>query len=210
MSMRARHSVRRGMTLLELLLALAITILTGAAAAAVTLAVARSMTSMTEGRSVMNRANMVQARIRGVTDTAWCALEYDSKRGLAIWAGDDNGNGRLNASELRIIWINGEPQTVTVERVKFPEDWTAEQIQDSDLVLAAVDDPFAAMLVQRGLSRTATEVIGDRLTVSSVTPNTQVFADAKRVRVAATIIDDGGDPVDLLLCLGLPNHRKPE
>jgi type II secretory pathway pseudopilin PulG len=198
------------MTLLELLLALAITILTGAAAAAVTLAVARSMTSMTEGRSVINRANLVQARLRGVTDTAWCALEYDPKQGLALWAGDDNGNGRLNVSELRILWINREGQMVTVERVKYPDDWTAQQIQDADLVLAAVDDPFGAMLVQRGLSRTATEVIGDRLNVTSVTPSEKAFEDSKRVRLAATIIDDGGDPVELLLCLGLPNHQKPQ
>lgn len=198
------------MTLLELLLALAVTILTGAAAAAVTLAVARSMTSMSEGRSVINRANLVQARLRGVTDTAWCALAFDGKQGLALWAGDDNGNGRLNVSEPRIVWINAESQMVTMERVEYPEDWTEQQVQDADLVLAAVDDPFGAMMVQRGLSRTQTQVIGDRLAVNAVTASAPDFADAKRIRVAATLTDDGGDPVELLLCLGLPNHRKPE
>jgi hypothetical protein len=66
------------------------------------------------------------------------------------------------------------------------------------------------MLTQRGLSRTTTQLIGDRLTVSSITASAQAFPDAKRMRLAAVILDDGGDPVDLLLCLGLPNHRKPE
>ncbi len=200
----------RGMTLLELLLALSITILTGAAAAAITLAVARSMTSMDEGRSVINRANLVQARVRAVTDTAWCALAYDSKQGLALWAGDDNGNGRVNMSELRILWTNAEDATVSVERVQFPADWTEQEKAEADLVLASADDPFAIMLTQRGLSRTTTQLIGDRLTVSSINASAQAFPDAKRMRLAAVILDDGGDPVDLLLCLGLPNHRKPD
>lgn len=205
-----RNNRNKGMTLLELLLALSITILTGAAAAAITLAVARSMTSMNESRSVVNRANLVQARVRAVTDTAWCALAHDAKQGLALWAGDDNGNGRVNVSELRIMWTNTEASTLTLERVQFPSDWTAEQKAEADLVMARADDPFTMMATQRGLSHTTTEIMGDRVTVSSITPNTQTLRDSKRLRMAAVLVDDGGDPIELLLCLGLPNHKAPD
>jgi len=201
---------RSGMTLLELLLALSITILTGAAAAAVTLAVSRCMTSMGEGRAVINRANLVQARLRAVTDTAWCVLTYDDKRGLAFWANDDNPNGRVNVSELRILWTSTDDGLVSLERVRFPEGWTEQQTLDADLVLTGADDYFGVMLVQRGLGHTFTQMIGDRLTFGSVLPNATSITDATRLRVSATLIDDGGSPVELLMCLGLPSHRKPD
>lgn len=201
---------RSGMTLLELLLALSITILTGAAAAAVALAVSRGMTSMGEGRAVINRANLVQARLRAVTDTAWCILANDDKRGLAVWANDDNPNGRVNISELRVVWTNAGEGTVSVERVQFPSDWTAQQQSAADIVLTGADDYFGAMLVQRGLGLTAVQTVGDRLTLGSVLPNAPAIRDAKRLRVTATLVDDGGTPVDLLMCLGLPGHRKPD
>jgi len=201
---------RSGLTLLELLLALSITILTGAAAAAVTLAVSRSMTSMGEGRAVINRSNLVQARLRAVTDTAWCALVHDGNRGLVFWANDDNANGRVNVSELRVLWTSAEDALVSLERVRFPSEWTEQQTLDADLVLTGADDYFGAMLVQRGLGHTFTQIIGDRLTVGSVLTNAASVDDATRLRVAATLIDDGGSPVELLVCLGLPSHRKPD
>jgi len=203
-------STRRGMTLLELLLALSVTILTGAAAAAVTLAVARSLTSMSDSRSVTNRANLVQARLRGVTDTASCVLETKVEKGMAVWAGDDNPDGRVNVSELRIIWFNADDSTVTTERVKWPADWTAEMIAANDLVLAGADDPFMAMTTQRALGRTVTQIIGDRLRVTSVEAENKTTADARRFRVASTITSDAGNPVELLTCLALPDHAKPQ
>lgn len=205
-----RLTSSRGMTLLELLLALSITVLTGAAAGAITLAVARSMTSMSDSRSVINRANLVQARLRGVTDTAACVLESDTDRGLAVWAGDDNPNGRLNVSELRIVWFNKSDATVTSERVQWPAGWTPEMIAANDLVLAAADDPFSAMETQRALGRTVTQIIGDRLTVDKVESDDKVTIDSKRFRVFSTIVSDAGEPVGLLTCLGLPEHAKPQ
>ncbi|MFM9959557.1 MAG: hypothetical protein ACKVZJ_15985 [Phycisphaerales bacterium] len=198
------------MTLLELLLALSITVLTGAAAAAITLAVARSLTSMNDSRSVTNRANLVQARLRGVTDTASCVLETNLDKGVAVWAGDDNPNGRVNISELRIIWFNKAEARVTTERVQWPAGFTPEVITANDLVLAAADDPFGAIEAQRALGRTVTQIIGDRLTVSAIDADDKTTIDAHRFRVFSTIISDAGEPVELLTCLALPDYAKPQ
>jgi len=129
---------------------------------------------------------------------------------MAVWAGDDNPDGRVNVSELRIIWFNADDSTVTTERVKWPADWTAEMIAANDLVLAGADDPFMAMTTQRALGRTVTQIIGDRLRVTSVEAENKTTADARRFRVASTITSDAGNPVELLTCLALPDHAKPQ
>ncbi|MBN8644109.1 MAG: hypothetical protein J0L61_02580 [Planctomycetes bacterium] len=198
------------MTLLELLLALAVTILTGAAAAAVTLAVSRGMISMNAGRSVINRANLIQARLRAVTDTARCALDAAADKGLAVWAEDPNADGRVNVLELRVVWFNADEQTLTLERVQFPKEWTQEWVDSHNLTLAAADDPFLAMQAQRALGYTTTSVLGSRVGVTAVESPEKVWKDAQRLRVNADVTDDLGSSVGLLVCLGFPSHRPPQ
>lgn len=200
----------RGMSLLELLLAMSVTVLTGAAATTLGIAVSRSMTSITAGRSATQRAHLVQARLRSVSDTSLCFLDADPKKGVALWTGDENGDGRVNLLELRVAWIDSDAGTISDEYVVFPESWTPEQVVSNNLTLAAADDPFAAMLAQRALGRTTTLAVGQKLTVSALEPNAPSIRGATRLRLAGEIIDDQGNPVQLLTCLGLPSHRVPQ
>lgn len=201
---------KRGMTLLELLLALAVTIVTGAAAAAVTLAVSRGMVNMNAGRSVISRANLIQARVRAVTDTARCVLDASADKGMAVWAEDPNADGRVNVLELRVVWFDAKELTLSLERVQFPKDWPQEWVDAHNLTLAAADDPFLAMQAQRALGYTTTSVIGSRIGVTGVESPDKVWKEAKRLRLSGELTDDLGSPVGLMVCLGFPSHQAPQ
>lgn len=205
-----RHHVRRGLTLLELLLALAVTVLTGAAASAITLAVSRGLSGITAGRSATQRAHLIQSRLRAVTDPASCLLASDVEKGLAVWSQDSNADGRVNVNELRVVWIDSAESTLNLEFVKFPDDWAPEILIANNIVVASIEDPFVAMETQRALGHTVTERIASRFNVGSVQLSNPTAPTSARLRLAGELIDDQGEPVGAIVCLGFPNHQQPQ
>ncbi len=209
MKLQSRN-IRRGMSLLELLIALAVTAVTGAAASAIVVAVTRSLTSITAGRSATQRAHLVQTRLRSVSDTSLACLALDAKQGLAFWTSDDNADGRVNILELCVIWTDADTGLLTEERVKFPDAWSQEWVTANNLVLSTSDDFFQAMLQQRRLGYTVTKAVGQRMTVSEMWSNAQPVREATRVRVRATLTDDTDSTSEVLACMGFPNHKSAQ
>lgn len=200
---------RRGMTLLETLIALAITVITGLAIATVTTAVARGMSSLNTARSALQRAHAVHVRIRAYTDPALCVLDYDDKQGFALWLDDSRANDEVNLSELRIFWFNADDSTISVERVVFPDGWDPTDYVAHDTTVTSVDDPFAMMQAQRDLGYTRTEVIADAVQSVTMEWATADIQDAGRVRLELAVRADDDTVHELLIALGLPNHRAP-
>lgn len=200
---------RRGLTLLETLIALSITVITGMAIASVTTAVARGMTSVNTARSALQRAHAVHVRIRAYTDTSLCVLDYNENKGFAVWLDDSRPNQKVNLSELRVFWFNADTQTISVERVVFPAGWEAAEYVKRDTTLASVDDPFAMMEAQRALGYTETEIIADAISSIAMEWPAGDIRDAGRVRLGLSVRADDNEIHDLLIVLGLPNHKKP-
>lgn len=206
----SRVRARTGLTLVELLVALAITVVTGMAIATVTVGVARGLENVNTARSALQRAHAAYIRLRAYTDPSLCILAEDSDRGFALWLDDGRPNSRVNLSELRVFWFNEVESTMSVERVVFPEDWPAEEVVKHDQTLSVVDDPFALMEAQRALGYTWSEVLADGVGGFGMTFESNNVLDANRVRLALTVVLDNGKREDLMLALGLPNHRTPE
>ena len=125
--MRTRH----GMTLAELLIALAITAIVGAGVVAMTDAVARVLD---EGRSERERtiASAVAAtRLTSIIAPCSCTLEVDDHT-TVLWRGDTRRDGNVQATEL--AWIRFEPTTgeLLFEWVEFPESWSQRDREDAD------------------------------------------------------------------------------
>ncbi|MBL0927254.1 MAG: hypothetical protein IBJ11_06325 [Phycisphaerales bacterium] len=205
--------IRRGLTLLELLIALSITGLTGLAVAGVITAVARGVGSISDGRSAVQRAHAAHARLRAYTEPALALLACDPARGIALWLHDDRRNGRVNLSELRVFWFDREARTITVERVQFPADWPPAWIEQSDGVLALIDDPFAVMLTQRAMGRTRRDVLADGIAEWSLATNAPDPRDANRLRLTLGVVAGWNthdhQPEDALLTFGLANYFRP-
>lgn len=200
---------RRGLTLLETLIALAITVITGLAIASVTTAVARGMTSVNTARSALQRAHAVHVRLRAYTDPALCVLDFDTAKGFAIWLDDSRTNEKVNLSELRVFWYSAADDTISVERVVFPNGWDPSEYVQHDTTLSSVDDPFAMMEAQRALGYTRTEIIADAVSALDMEWPTKDIRDAGRVRLSLGVTADDQHVHELLIALGLPNHKVP-
>jgi len=114
---RTTRSVRHraGLTLVELLLAVAITALIGGAISIVMTAAGQNLTRVSEVRSALQRAHATHARLRAYTDASFCILEEDSAQGVAVWLHDERTGGTINLSELRILWFNSKDEELVIE-----------------------------------------------------------------------------------------------
>ena len=209
-----RSNSRRALTLLELLLAVAITVLTGLAIAAVTTSIARGLTSMNESRSALQRAYAAHARLRAYTTGALAFISVDPDRGIAIWHNDDRYNNRVNLSELRIFWLepssDGTPgKELVIEMAAFPEEWEEDELELADAELAGVDDPFNEMLALRAQGWTSRSVIADGLESISVSHSAINLVHANRIRISLKVQIGADNTEDILMAFGLPNHKVP-
>jgi type II secretory pathway pseudopilin PulG len=201
--------MRRGLTTLELLVALAITSITGIGVAMVITSVSRGVSIMNDTRAAMQRAAASHVRLRAYSDTALCLLEHDA-RGFALWVHDERSNGQVNVSELRIFWNATDEGEIRTEFVRFPETMDDEALALADIVVSSSEDPFEAMLTQRSLGFTEQTVLADGVDDVAVAHETADPRDAERFRVVVGFAGAGEGVRELLMALGLPEHRRPE
>ena len=113
MSARARRTTRvrraprrRGLTLVEVMVALIITSMVGAAVAAMLDSVSYATTTRTSAQRANVKQKVIGARIDVATRSSTMVLAHDEGI-LVLWLGDSRVNGRPNLSELRRIEWNG-------------------------------------------------------------------------------------------------------
>jgi len=202
-------SRRRGLTLLELLLALAITACIGLAMGTVLTAAARGMTMATSGRSALQRVHAGCVRLRAYTDPAFCLLQHDPQRGFAIWLHDQKPGLKINLREVRAFWFNTDDGTLIVERVSFPEEWPEEMKDEFDVALLEGSDFLFEMETQRQLGYTIQEVLTDGMESFELGHDAVSIESARRFRLlfTPTGADDSGEPV--LAVFAFQNHMEP-
>lgn len=208
-----RMALRQGLTLLELLLAVAVTAVVALAIATVMVSVARGLSGAGESRSAMQRVLAGHARVRAYTDAALCMLQNDADHaagsGFALWLSDDRPGGHVNLTEFRVFWFDPAAGTLSVERVTFPPEWPQELVLEADIELAATADFMQAMAAERLLGRTTSTILADGLSAASLDFVGASILPALRFQLtlgAPTTADPGQT---VLLALGLPNHKEP-
>lgn len=200
---------RKGMTLLELLLAFSITALIGLAMATVMTAAARGMSGAGQARSALQRVHAAYIRTRAYTDSGLCLLSVDPTKGFALWLHDETPGGRLNLLELRVFWWNNGDGTLTVERVQVPEAWAPELVAAYNIPIPSAANFFQIMLDQRSLGMTATETIADGLDNASLAFAGTTPMDVERFRMTLTVTTAPQTQEPVLMTFGLMNHTKP-
>lgn len=198
-----------GLTLLELLLAVAVTAMAGLALTTALTATARSLSLTRDTRSALQRAHTLCVRMRAYTDAALCLLQHDAERGVAVWLHDENPGNSVNLSELRVFWFNEGEGTITVERVDFPEAWSAAIREDYDRVLPAGSDFFAVMTDERALGMTSTGVLADGASGVVLAMTDAVVQETGRFRLTADFAAGQDESQRVMMAFGLPNHRTP-
>lgn len=203
----------RGLTLVELLLALSLTALAGLGTASMLAMIGQSTQADREGRSVVMRAHAVHSRVAAYLEPALCVLQQDQQRGgLAVWLMDQSGPGMVNLTEIRVFWYDPQAKALTTERVAFPEAWPQAAKDAADVTVPANSDFLALVQAQRALGYTVTQEIGREVWSAQWSFDAgaaQGLPNAKRVLFTGQIGINQTAAAGLLVATGLPNQRKP-
>lgn len=199
----------RGMTVLELLIATAITVISGLALSTVLTTVARSLSAQTDSRSALQRAHAAYVRLRAYCEPGLCLLQHDPSRGFAIWLDDAKQSETVNLREMRAVWLNRDDGMIAIERVVFPEAWPVE-LQDSfDLQISSGADFLLEMEIQRALGYTQTEILCDGVVAASLQHDAVEAQSARTFRLFLTMDDGSGEPPQVLTVHGFPGYTAP-
>ena len=122
---------RRGLTLLEMILAIGITATIGAAIASMMAAVSNGLTSRDDGRRTAVQLATSQVRLSAYIAPARCLLSKD-ETAFAIWLNDDRESNTVHASEIRWLSFDASSSLFTVKFVDFPDNWSQSMIDAAD------------------------------------------------------------------------------
>jgi len=203
------RTCRRGLTLVELMLSLAITALVGAGVASMLSMVGSSAQGDRDQRSTLLRAHAAQVRLRAYFAPALCVLAHDPNQGLAIWLHDDEPMDNVHLTELRVIWWESAASRLTVERVVFPDAWSEQMKREANVAVPAGSDWFTVMRDQRASGFTTASVIVDDLESFEARFNGATAAESNTFRVTLSMATQGPQPKQILASYGLPSHEQP-
>jgi prepilin-type N-terminal cleavage/methylation domain-containing protein len=217
--MRTRmHSTRRAVTLIELLLAIAITAMVAMGVASMMTTVSTVAVSDREARSALLRSLAVREAVRAYVEESICVLQVSAdETAIAVWLEDDLAPGLANVLELRVIRFDSATNSIVADRVVFPDALHAVQKQNANTVVTAGMDCIGLVDAFANASMTARTTIASGIGEASWGLSDAAARDATRVRLRFSLLapsDASVDPDDIpttpmLVAFGLPEHRSP-
>lgn len=204
-----RHHAQpaRGLTLLELLLALTVTVMIASAIAAMLGAVRTGVVERRDARDVLVAGHASSSRLSAYVAPSRCLLDA-GENGMTLWLHDDRADGNVHASEIRWMVHDAAAGTIVVRYVDFPDDWTQTRIDLADRRYPADSDWDAVQTwwADRGLL--AELPLVDGLDDAGFSIRTKAAVDAQLV-VVDLVFPNGATGVSLPLTLVLRQHRPP-
>jgi prepilin-type N-terminal cleavage/methylation domain-containing protein len=132
--MNLRHvSFRRGLTLIELVLALAITAMVAAAIGVMISAIESGESARRDNRDMVVRAYAASTRLSAYIASSMSVLKVGSLDAV-VWVNDWREGGTVHATELRWIVFDTVTESIDVYFVDFPDEWNDVQqaLQDNE------------------------------------------------------------------------------
>jgi len=131
--MQPSHPTRRGLTLLELMLALVITALIAGAISGMMSAVTAGVSTRRDNRSTMVGASAAAARLSAYIAPSHCILDVVGSD-LVLWLDDTRESGTVHATEIRWLIFDADAGTLEVRFVSFPPEWSqaAKDLEDGE------------------------------------------------------------------------------
>lgn len=207
MTRRPQHIHHRGLTLLELMIALTITALVGAAIAGMLGVVSTGIMVKQDVRSTMVRGNIAQIRLVAYIAPSACVLESDGQN-LVIWLEDSRDSDTVHGSEIRWLLYDATNDTYDVYFVSFPESWTeiAKALEDDVHPMASDWASVLASYDAQGYIARVTLV--DGVASVDVTLDEATPTDATHVSFRLTF-DTQNDPTTVHVASTIRDHEVP-
>jgi hypothetical protein len=149
-----------------------------------------------DSRSVLVAANAAQSRLGAYIVPANCVLA-SSSTSVTLWLNDDKHSESVHATEIRWIRFDPDVDSIVVEFVSFPENWsrTSRDLADTEY---APDADFAAVrssFATRGMIGSLTLV--DRIDSASIGLDAAALS-AKHITFRLGFLTyDGSEELDL-------------
>ncbi len=120
----SRTTTLRGLTLIELLLSLTITLVIGMAMTGVISAVVSGVDVRRDNRAHIVRAYAAQSRLLSYIAPSRCFLATNHDL-VVLWFNDSRESQTVHGTEVRWLEYDAGAQTIVAHYVKFPDEWSA-------------------------------------------------------------------------------------
>jgi len=172
--------IAKGLTLAELVIAIAVTSIIALATTGVAVALSSAQASADDyGQSVQSAR--IALRNVGRNLKASVLITGSDSRRLVLWTGDTNLNGKINYDELAVISYDPNSKQLSLYRIAFPSDWPQwlKNLVNSEFDLSETSNPqvVESLLQNSWYSRTtvlATDVSACSLATSPAAPLTKL------------------------------------
>lgn len=169
-----KRSRRRGLTVVELLLALTITAIISLAISSMLFAVSHGTDSSNDMRALLLRQRLVAARLNAMIRSSHMVLATGSNH-VVLWTHDANNSGTPNRSEVRYLEMNTVSGELWSYKTVWPVSMTTEQIEAADVEYDLTADFASLMPAFKGQAsfpgeRWATDLSGWVVTLNNIDP----------------------------------------
>ena len=204
--MMSSQQKRRGLTLVELLLGLAISGRVAAGVAGMLGGVATGIAVGTDARTGMLATGVIQGRVVEAITPGSCVLAAEPNR-CAIWLGDTRPGGFVEPSECAWLTIDVETGIVTWEHVVFPQSWGPVERARADQPLRPNGDPFPMLQEAQAAGIIETEILADGLLDGEILQSNQL-PGSREVRIDLRL-DLPTGPWPMSAVAVFQNHQMP-
>ncbi len=200
--------IRRGLTLLEMTLAIGITSVIGAAIASMMAAATNSIASKDDGRQSAIRLATTQVRLGAYIAPSRCILDKRTTQ-LTLWFDDSTESQTVHATEIRWIQFDEASRQLSVKFVDFPEEWSQSMIDAENIECNSLTD-FELLLETFETNSLITSIpLVDSIHSCSFWINNFIPTDATQISVRFSLVSSLGITNDSIIDETIRIHRSP-
>ena len=199
---------RRGLSLLEMLLAIGITSLIGVAIASMIAAVSNSLTSKDDGRNTAIRLATTQVRLGAYIAPSKCILDKSSSH-IVLWFEDSRESNTAHASEIRWIMYKDTINTLSVLFVDFPDEWSQEMIDSVDVECTSSTNYLSLLASLQSSNLIGSIPLVDLMESCVFWINDQNPTEATQVTIRFSLESEFGETNDAIVDETIRIHQSP-
>jgi len=206
-SKRPRARRPRGLSLLELLLALMITVMVAAAIAGMLGAVSSGVGARRDSRALMVLGDAAEARLSAYIAPSRCLLNADNAH-VVLWFNDSRESQTIHATEVRWFAYNAGANTIDVSYVRFPSEWSqaAKDLEDKELPVTS--DWNAVLANYQANGWTSTQSLIDTIQSLIIRTDAPAAVDSRHITFEIEFESEIG-PATVTVAGTIRQHEAP-
>jgi prepilin-type N-terminal cleavage/methylation domain-containing protein len=204
---------RRGLTLIELVIGLAITAVVSAVLAILINATAVGTNSTQDGRRSLVKMQGVKAQLEDTIKNSSCVLAAGANY-IVLWTGDLNGaptpvNRAVNLSELRLIEVDTATGNLNIYAVQWPANFGNGSIVAADTTYSAATTWYTACSTAKAGGYFVPTTIATSVTGMTVSLDSATVTQGRLVSLVIAFTDAGTSSRSLMVGAGIRNLATP-